>query len=786
MPRVPAAFVENNFVGGLKTEFTGLNFPENSATDTDNCIFSRVGRVTRRKGFDIEDTGVYNTLSRAGSVINTYLWKNVSGDGSITLLVMQVGDKLRFYEVSDTSTAPSNQLLSSSITLSTFTPSGSVISPITDECQFSQGNGFLFVYHPNLEPFYVSYTASSQTVSGTAITVQIRDFAGISEGVPDTQRPTTLTASHRYNLGNQGWRSGFSLTSSSSITVGTGSKTFTTNLASTVTPIVNGTNLKIYSTANHTNNMTGVVTSFSGTTLVVNVTAASGAGTLTDWNIVTNPDDILTWNDALSNFPSNADIWWRFKNSSDVFDPSTTLNNISITNSPAPKGHYIVDAFSINRSTVSGISGLTTVSTSGIRPSTGAFFTGRVFYAGVNATGYNSNIYFSQIIEGVDQFGKCYQMSDPTGEDVFDLLPSDGGVINIQGAGTILKLIAQKTALLVFATNGVWAITGSQGIGFTANDYTVAKVSEVHTLSATSFVEILETVTWWTTEGIFALTSSVQQGVQIQNLVSNTIASYFADIPTTCKSNARGYYNPVTFIVQWLFRSTESTTIEEKYEFDRILNFSTITNAFYPWSVSEADLTINGIVVLETPGGTLSINNVVRGADNVVDASGNQVVTYGFGESISTIFKYVISKPSGISYNISLGEEFKENYLDWTSLGAGIDYNSYFVTGYAIHGNAQRFFQSNYIWVYSDADDAELTTTAYYLQGIWNFATSGDSGRFTTRQRVEIDHTYYSFVKKRFKLRGRGLALQLKFASSEGLPFSLVGWSKYETGNKDI
>ena len=29
MPQQPSASIENNFTGGLKTEFTGLNFPEN-------------------------------------------------------------------------------------------------------------------------------------------------------------------------------------------------------------------------------------------------------------------------------------------------------------------------------------------------------------------------------------------------------------------------------------------------------------------------------------------------------------------------------------------------------------------------------------------------------------------------------------------------------------------------------------------------------------------------------------------------------------------------------------
>ena len=50
MPIVPSASIENNFTAGLKTEFTGLNFPENAATDCDNVIFDMPGDVTRRLG----------------------------------------------------------------------------------------------------------------------------------------------------------------------------------------------------------------------------------------------------------------------------------------------------------------------------------------------------------------------------------------------------------------------------------------------------------------------------------------------------------------------------------------------------------------------------------------------------------------------------------------------------------------------------------------------------------------------------------------------------------------
>ena len=75
---------------------------------------------------------------------------------------------------------------------------------------------------------------------------------------------------------------GYAATSTTSLTIGTGSTTFTTQsgLAYTAGAIIQATD-----SANVANYMYGTVTSYSGTTLVVNVTAVGGSGTFATWNI---------------------------------------------------------------------------------------------------------------------------------------------------------------------------------------------------------------------------------------------------------------------------------------------------------------------------------------------------------------------------------------------------------------------------------------------------------------------------------------------------------------------
>jgi hypothetical protein len=75
------------------------------------------------------------------------------------------------------------------------------------------------------------------------------------------------------------------LTSSTSNAVGTGSLTFTTNLSDTQTAFSVGQRVRIAYTVTPTNYVEGIITSFSGTTLVMTSDAFGGSGTYTSWNI---------------------------------------------------------------------------------------------------------------------------------------------------------------------------------------------------------------------------------------------------------------------------------------------------------------------------------------------------------------------------------------------------------------------------------------------------------------------------------------------------------------------
>lgn len=74
------------------------------------------------------------------------------------------------------------------------------------------------------------------------------------------------------------------LTSSSTVTIGTGSKTFTTSIVATETAFTVGAYIRVAAAASPTSYMEGTITSFNTNTLVMTVVYTSGSGSYASWN----------------------------------------------------------------------------------------------------------------------------------------------------------------------------------------------------------------------------------------------------------------------------------------------------------------------------------------------------------------------------------------------------------------------------------------------------------------------------------------------------------------------
>lgn len=712
MARTAGISIENNFTKGLISEQTGVNAAENSVLESIDVVYDRKGRATSRNAFRNEVGAVQTNVTTgvaSGPVRNEFVWDTVSGVGAKSFVVVQIGFRIYFYE-STTSGSLSSGYRSFFVSLPTFkVASFSNVQIATNAASFSFGKGYLFVAHPMCDPFYVKYNSGSNTITANRINVQIRDLEGVLDNLAIDRRPTSLTNAHKYNLYNQGW----------------------------------------YATV----------------------------ATQTD----TVGNALTYWDSQRSDYPSNVDVWWYYLRVSENtgaeilsgVDKAADQRYGLYGNTPAPKGHYIIDAFQTNRSDLSGISGVVETSSGGYRPSVIAFYAGRVFYAGVSADAYASTVYFSQIVERDEQLGQCYQSSDPTSREIFDLVDSDGGTVKINDIAKIIDMRIVGNSLIIFASNGVWSISGTDNGPFKATDYTVSKITSFPAISRSSIVDVGGSPLWWNYEGIFSLASS-QAGLttDVTSLSDTTIKTFYTDqIPQTSKLYAKGAFNDQEGLVYWLYQNQASGS---QYNYDRILVLDVVTGAFYPLSVPQGDFLISGVV---------PVRGISEGfiQDPVVTALGDPVVTLtndpvyvlvnsGY-QADRKIFKFL--KYTG--NNLTFAELTGTNSLDFSTSA----YIPEFITGHRVRGELLKNFQTNYLTVLTE----ERANGSCYIQGVWDYTNSPNSGRYTNPQQVYRSRQFRDYQQSKIKIRGNGRSVRFKYFGEAGKPFCIIGWAGFETAN---
>lgn len=739
MARQLGASVQNHFGGGFVTEATGLNFPPNACTSTENCIFTQKQSVTPRFGFNYESGNTINNTHVVGNAVTEFYWQNAAGLGNTNFAVVQNGVHIYFYNASFTQ-GLSAGLQATVINLDSLRISGAPTTA-TIQCSFASGNGYLFIAHSYIDPIYVKYDPIAGTLTPTQVTLQQRDVAGTSTDevfYPWQQRPKTLSAAHYYNLANQGW---------------------------------------IYP-----NGPPGYFTAASTPAKSYIELFKSGAPNL---------------------YPSNADIWWTFKNAGGAYDPHSAgpgqIQNNSLGNTPAPKGHFILSCFNQDRSgalaaetTLLGYPdqapGIPIVSASYYRPSVVAFFAGRAWFAGVNFGSFTNSIYYSQIIQQDQQIGFCYQSNDPTSDDtnVADLLASDGGVLIQPEIGQIYKLYPVAFSLLVFASNGIWAISGSTGTGFTATDFSVAKISTVNMVSQTSFVDVDGIPMWWNYEGIYTLSGTGGStspaggaGTSVVSITDETIKTFFVSLPAATISSAKGSYNRRLYTVYWIYDSTGSGNT---YSYNSALCLNTVTRAFYPWTLPSSNgVFLAGLVTVQGQGlSTVTATNPV--VDNlgapVVDQLGNQVFSNNTQTGLSSsTTKFLAQTPSGITF----AEVADPSLIDFNNT-LNLPYTVFAKAGYMVDQNPAIKWQAPYLVFYI----YNTLQSSLQVNAAWDFANNISTGKVTSFNTFFTEGGNYDYVSFRRKIRGEGRALSIEINGISGQWFEIAGWAIESSKNTQV
>lgn len=649
-----------NFTGGLITDYQELNTPLNISVAEANCDLDRRGYRLRRLGMQYEGgyTQNFTTASIAQMSTNYIGTYDWNNVNNNALLNFLVVQTGNILNFYDKSFVPlSSGILAFSIDLNNYkAPSVTDTSDTGISC--ASGNGLLFVVGAKINPFYITYAAG--VVTTTLINIKIRDLVEQDATASNDARLSSATPGRLYDLFNQGW---------------------------------NTSNIRLYYS-----------------TVGPNVYA----GTTTVLQYYVRVEKV---------YPPKTAPWWVGKRIGDkgveVFDPAQ-FDSVSSGNTLASLGHFIVDAFNIDRSTVSGIAGLP-IQTISDRPSVCIFFAGKVFYALGNTIYYSQTITNTSDLSGV---GKCYMEADPTSEQINNLIATDGGTITIPQSATPIAFFVIENSLVLFTSNGTWLISGqTTNSGFSATDYSVNKISDISCSSARTLINADGMPVWWAPQGIYTLSPiSTKQSFEVKNIITKKIQNFYDAILPLVKINAAGAYDHIRKRCIWTYASNaNASSSTNRFYYNNVLILDLMFDAFIPYTVSD--------VANSQPSKMCGVFNVQpiqisTASVNVLDAAGNQVVdqygnfvtisssSYSNNNTVLSDVKYLVVGPTPVTIPTGtsplatcFGDFTGTTFHDWTDNGVlGANYVSSLNTFYVISGYMSPHFTPAYdamMWMYA-------------------------------------------------------------------------------------
>lgn len=735
-----------NFNKGLITEANPLIQPLGSTRDEQNFTLENDGKRNRRLGMGYEAGGIEvpvdtgeNAIEELGT--NTFRWDLTGDFPGLYMVVVQIGNTIDFFE--STEAALSDSKLGTLVL-----GSG---DPLTSH-SITQVNTLLVV--ATGKAIYSVEYKDNGVFDLEEIELEVRDFFGVEDWAPTvgkyidrgnsiSHRPTTFRPSHLYNIINQGWPQEESW--SHSAETGNGTRKEKRNVIAFCEQI-NGflpSNADVYSE------------------YVVSATD-------------TTPRAIKAFTPEM-----------MFEGEQRNYESSKGKAIIPLLKRGEGRTDFLADGFYA----LAFQEDATPDSASVV-----AEFAGRVFYAGFSgqvsggddkSPKLNNHVVFSQLVEYRQQTSQCYQVADPTSAEDSEIVPTDGGVIRISEATNIVGLLPVSNSLLVFAENGVWQVLGGSDFGFSAENYQVIKVTERGCVSPSSIVNIGEQVMYWTSDGIYLIQGSPEGFFSAQDLILNSIKTFYSEIPD--KSKGVGAYDDFNNTVRWVYGGGNELVYK--------LNFKA-------WTVNvveDTNIKIRSLVEASPFVGGMSIEDVFVDGEVVVSDGETVVVSTGIKISNPTEVKYLVIRPDNSTYTFSAYNNM--DFIDWEVNGFASDASAYMQGAHFTGGSGSKAKQSPYVTFHfkktEDGFNSEfepLNQSSCLVQASWdwsNHSNSGKQGRefqaykfrrhyMPSGQFDEFDNGFETVVTKN-KVRGRGKALSVTIRTSPLKDCQLIGWEQEVT-----
>jgi len=476
--------------------------------------------------------------------------------------------------------------------------------------------------------------------------------------------------------------------------------------------------------------------------------------------------------------------------------------------SVSPQGRYIIDALDRGNSRASAFnkdllekgeveraqkSKLSYEDTLG-GATTVAEYAGRVWYAGFSGDSAGSTLKLSNKIlysqTGDDNLLSCYQEADPTSNTDSNLVDTDGGWVSIDAIDEVIKLVPTDTALIVFATNGVWAVAGIDGNTFKPTSSMVLKVTDKGSVNPQNIVQVDADIFFWAKDGLYQLKSNGYATFELVPMTKLTINSLVLDLSQEDFEGMSGAYDERLDRIVWII--TGGSGVSERRELIYHLAFQSFTiNTFYR-GAGDNDF-VEALAVVKTPQfvSKSTPTSVVAGLDNVVAGSDNVVVDTSERDGSPSRVAYVSLRNAQDGDYLFFSDLVRDDYKDW----GVVDAPALLLTGYVTGGDTSRMKQVPYLTLHCNRTETDATMTGVQnessclVQSQWEWTNDPFANKWSPKfqgyrlQRPQIRGIGQpvaegiEVVTTKNKLRGRGRTVSLLFSTEPEKDCQILGWS---------
>jgi len=398
-----------------------------------------------------------------------------------------------------------------------------------------------------------------------------------------------------------------------------------------------------------------------------------------------------------------------------------------------------------------------------VGPKAVEFHGGRLFYAGLADTEWADYVFFSQVVQKERNYSRCHTENDPTGWNFNAPQITDGGFLVLPDIGNVIKMLSLQESLLLFTDQGVWEIRG-KGTFFDPTDYIVRKITDAECGSPYSPIKVEGTIVYTGPKGVYNIApDQYTRQLEARNISDDRIREKWNAITNTYEPYVKTVYDDANKRLYFLQPGSAniSTTLVSSDaaigQYSVIWVFDLRVGAWYKYEFN-ANSNTNAII------GAFAIT----GQD---DSQSNKKLKFLVQKSSTTFIVCDFSESSGTGY-----QDFDGNTVQ-----------SFVLTAYDNIGNFSQRRQAPIVTVYQKRTETGYTASgggwapnnpsSTTMTAYWDWTDDSVTGKVGSSNEV-YRHTRgfvpsgaddvdgYPVVVTRNKVRGRGRALQLKFAAS--------------------